>query len=125
MIKFKQTGILYKFYSKRKISLFSILNDSKNNQSNFNSNNTNGNVNSGEMGKNFLLQKPEPPITCCGSGCQNCVYLQYADDLMKYYHKKYSNSNEGLREALNEVNKLTDENLKSYLVMEMNMKFKR
>jgi hypothetical protein len=74
--------------------------------------------------KHFSLEKPEAPLTCCGSGCQNCVYLKYADDLMSYYQKKYSDNKQGLSEAIKEIDKLTDENLKSYLLMEIQIKYR-
>jgi hypothetical protein len=72
----------------------------------------------------LILEKPESPLTCCGSGCQNCVYLKYAEELMKYYEHKYSDSSLGMKEAVKEVNRLTDENLKSYILMEIVMRFR-
>ena len=89
------------------------------------SNETNKNKSSLSSNKDFYLEKPDSPLTCCGSGCQNCVYLTYADDLMKYYEQKYDDSSFGINKALEEVNKITDESLKSYITMEIQMKYKR
>ncbi len=43
---------------------------------------------------------------------------------MKYYEHKYSDSSLGMKEAVKEVNRLTDENLKSYILMEIVMRFR-
>lgn len=64
-----------------------------------------------------------PPIGCCGSGCQNCVWLQYADDLLKYYGDSVSKEN--LEKVLmDEINKLEDENSKAFLLFELKLKLK-
>ena len=61
-------------------------------------------------------------VLCCGSGCQNCVWLEYAENVLAYYGQNYAQSNEGIHKALAEVDKLTDTNLKSFLNMELRMK---
>ena len=68
--------------------------------------------------------EPEPPVYCCGSGCQNCVWLQYADKLLEYYGKNSEKSAEGLKKALKAVEQIEDENLKIFLQMELKMKLK-
>ncbi|GAU93175.1 hypothetical protein RvY_05154 [Ramazzottius varieornatus] len=62
---------------------------------------------------------PVAPITCCMSGCANCVYLDFADELLKYYHL---DGGEKAIEAINE--NVTDENLKAYLLLELRFKLK-
>ncbi len=64
---------------------------------------------------------PELPLTCCMSNCQNCVWLQYAEDLLKYYGKL---DKENLSKALNEIEKLEDQNMKNFILMEIRMKMK-
>ena len=67
---------------------------------------------------------PILPVNCCGTGCQNCAWLQYAEEMLKFYGNSYSDTN---REAVHksimeEINKLEDENLKVFLTMELKMK---
>ena len=63
-------------------------------------------------------------VACCGSGCQNCVWLVYAEKILDYYGNNYTSSNEGIAKALSEIEKLNDENLKTFLRMELRMKMK-
>lgn len=63
-------------------------------------------------------------VACCGSGCQNCVWLVHAEQILEFYGNNYAGSNEGIAKALAEIEKLEDENLKSFLRMELRMKIK-
>lgn len=58
---------------------------------------------------------PEEPTTCCMSGCPNCVWLEYAEKLSAYYK-------DGGERAVAEINeKVTDANIKSFLLHEIRM----
>jgi len=58
---------------------------------------------------------PPPPLElCCMSGCQNCVMIQHAEELLKFY-----DDDTAARAALEEI---PDENLKTFLKLELNLK---
>lgn len=67
---------------------------------------------------------PDPPSNmCCMSGCANCVWLDYTDDMIKTYENK------GQTLDLNIVLKEIDDNvndpmIKSFIKMELKSKFK-
>lgn len=69
--------------------------------------------------------EPPVPVTCCGSGCQNCVWVEYAQDLLRYYAKKYSDGETGLKKALKEIEKIDDENLKAFIRMEIGFRLRK
>ncbi|XP_013387017.1 oxidoreductase-like domain-containing protein 1 [Lingula anatina] len=58
---------------------------------------------------------PEPPTYCCMSGCANCVYLTYAQELLDYY----KDGGEKAKQAIKE--QVKDPNLQMFLLMEMNL----
>lgn len=59
---------------------------------------------------------PEPPTTCCMSGCPNCVWLEYAEKLTDYFK-------DGGERALKEINThVTDPSVKAYLLHELRMR---
>ena len=58
---------------------------------------------------------PPPPLgLCCMSGCQNCVMIQHAEELLRLY-----NDDRAARAAIEEI---PDENLKAFLRIELNLK---
>lgn len=58
---------------------------------------------------------PPPPLElCCMSGCQNCVMIQHAEALMRFY-----DDDTVAKAAIEEI---PDENLKAFLRMELNLK---
>lgn len=57
---------------------------------------------------------------CCGRGCTNCVWLQYAETLLKHCSDKELNK----KKIIDLIDKLDDENLKSFLLFELKDKLK-
>lgn len=67
-----------------------------------------------------IIQKEKPTIggVCCMTGCANCVWIKYAEDLMKYYGE----SSKGVEEVLKAINEdVQDDNLKAYLNFEISL----
>ncbi|CBY23766.1 unnamed protein product [Oikopleura dioica] len=70
--------------------------------------------------RRFIQKTPpiEPdPDECCGSGCSNCVWLMYTDDLIEHFGK------EGLEEAVKVIKaEVTDPMIQQFLLMELRLK---
>lgn len=67
---------------------------------------------------------PQVPLMCCGSGCSNCIWIQYAEELVKYYESRGDKKENALRDALSKIEKIDDVNLRDFLTMEIKMKLK-
>ena len=73
---------------------------------------------------------PEAPSAsmCCMSGCANCVWLEHADEVVKYYsnkNKKKNGSKFDVEALLKQVDsQVEDEMIKAFIKMELKFKFK-
>lgn len=65
----------------------------------------------------LTIPKPPPEGLCCGSGCQNCVWFVYAEELLEYH-------NDGGKMALEALKDVPDTNIREFLKMELKMKLK-
>lgn len=59
---------------------------------------------------------PEPPVDCCMSGCANCVWIQYAEEL-----KEYFSLHEGNDRAMKAIEQIDNTGLKMFLKLELGL----
>jgi len=60
-----------------------------------------------------IIKIPHPPTTCCMSGCANCVYIAYAEEVTKLF----SDGGQLAKEII--LDNIDDPNMKSFLIMEL------
>ena len=64
----------------------------------------------------FLFRKiPPPPTNCCMSGCANCVWIQYAEEVSS----KLRDGSDAVREII--MKEVQDPNMRSFLEMELRL----
>lgn len=56
---------------------------------------------------------PDEPTDCCMSGCANCVWIQYAEELKS----KFCSSDKELRDLI--MSKISDPSMKMFLSIEL------
>ena len=67
---------------------------------------------------------PELPTTCCESGCANCVWLDYGQELVEYYQAR--GEVVGLDQLLEVVRgSVQDPMVRAFVVMELKAKFRK
>ena len=59
---------------------------------------------------------PEPPTTCCMSGCPTCVWLEYAEEISQFYKDGGSKAKEAIEKDIH------DPSLKAFLLFELSTK---
>lgn len=59
---------------------------------------------------------PEPPVDCCMSGCANCVWIQYAEELKQYY-----SLDEGNERAKKAIEQIDNPGLQMFLKFELGL----
>lgn len=63
------------------------------------------------------LEIPEEPTTCCMSGCVNCVWIEYAENV-----KNVLAGSDSKKIAQMILDKIQDPNMKAFLSMELKSK---
>ena len=59
---------------------------------------------------------PDPPSDCCMRGCTNCVWVKYAEELAELYKDRG-------QAAFKAIKEIPDPNLKSFVELELKLKF--
>lgn len=69
-----------------------------------------------EVAREIVKAFPEEPTNCCMTGCANCVWLVYAQEISDYYK-------DGGEKAESEImKKVNDPNIRAFLMHELRMR---
>jgi len=83
-----------------------------------------GHVQDAKVARVAPVAPPDPPAAnlCCMSGCANCVWLDYADDMLKHFERQGQSLK--TEEILELVDKSVDDQMvKAFIKMEIKSKF--
>merc|ERR1712179_91388 len=78
----------------------------------------------GSLNQETSTQDSPPPLpnTCCMSGCANCVWLDYAEEMVRFY--KHRGEQMDFASLLREVDKnIDDPMIKAFISMELKSKY--
>ena len=65
----------------------------------------------------------DAPTACCMSDCANCVWLDYSEEVSKYYELKGSNLSK--EEIIGDIERqLSNPMLKAFIILELEIKMK-
>lgn len=71
-----------------------------------------------------LQTPPTPPTTCCMSGCANCVWLDYAEEMTQFYTKQ-GDGKVPKEDIIKQIEaNVTDPMLKAFILLEVKSKLK-
>lgn len=71
-----------------------------------------------EVCSKLPLKLPEEPTTCCRSGCANCVWIDYAEQVKNILAEDINS--EEVRQMV--LDKIQDPDMKAFLSMELKLK---
>ncbi|KAA0186531.1 hypothetical protein FBUS_09445, partial [Fasciolopsis buskii] len=84
-----------------------------------------------ECYRNRRPPDPPEPGFCCGTGCENCVWLNYADAVFDYYLSQFPQKTDSgqisriFLKIRGELAKAADPAVRSLLLMELAKKYEK
>ena len=66
------------------------------------------------------IPPPAPPTTCCMSGCANCVWIDHAEELVRFYRHREQQDALDVERLLDEVDEgIQDEMVRAFVKTEI------